>query len=322
MSKDMPGRLLRLLSLLQSRREWPGPELADRLGVSARAVRRDVDRLRGLGYPVEGTTGTAGGYRLVSGRDLPPLLLDDDEAVAIAVGLLTAADGTVAGIAESSVRALAKLERVLPARLRRRFDAVAGAVTPVARGGLPRVDPEVLAVLATACRDREMLAFAHRSRSGAVTSRRVEPYDLVSTHGLWYLLAYDPGREDWRIFRVDRITDPRPTGWRFTPRELPASGAAAHVSRSVAAAPYRHNAVATVREPAEAVRARLPNTMPGRIEPVDEHTCTVRLGSDSLDAIAAELAALGADFTLDGPPELLDRLRAVAGRLLRAAGDG
>ncbi|GAA3143986.1 YafY family protein [Planomonospora alba] len=322
MSKDMPGRMLRLLSLLQSRREWPGAELARRLGVSVRTVRRDVDRLRELGYPVEGTTGTAGGYRLASGRDLPPLLLDDDEAVAIAVGLLTAADGTVAGVAEASVRALAKLQRILPARLRRRFDAVADAVAPVPRAGLPRVDPEALAVLATACRDREMLAFGYRSRSGTATSRRVEPYALVSTHGLWYLLAYDPARRDWRVFRVDRITGPRPVGWRFTPREPPDPDARAYVSRTVAAAPYRHSARVTVRLPAEEVRARLPTTMPGKVEAVDAGTSVIRLGADSPHVIVRELAALGADFTLDGPPELRAHLRAAARRLLAAAGDG
>ena len=320
MSKDMPARLLRLLALLQNRREWPGPELAGRLAVSDRTVRRDVGRLRELGYSVEGTTGIAGGYRLVSGQDLPPLLLDDDEAVAIAVGLLTAADGTVTGMAESSLRALAKLQQVLPVRLHRRFAAVAGAITPVLRGGLPCVDPTTLAVIATTCRDQELLAFEHRSREGAATSRRVEPYNLVSTHGLWYLLAYDPDRADWRTFRVDRITDPRPTRWRFSPRELPAPDAGAYVSRTVAAAPYRHTARATVQAAAEAVLARLPTALPGRVEALDEHTCVVRFGADSLDRIALELVALGADFTLDGPPELLDHLRVVAERLLRPAG--
>jgi predicted DNA-binding transcriptional regulator YafY len=317
MSKDLPARLLRLLSLLQSRREWPGAELAERLGVTARTVRRDVERLRELGYSVRGTTGTAGGYRLASGLDLPPLLLDDDEAVAIAVGLLTAADGTVSGIAESSVRALAKLQQILPVRLRRQFAAVAGAITPVVRDDLPRIDPATLAVVATACRDRESLAFEHRSREGATTSRRVEPYSLVSTHGLWYLLAYDPGRADWRIFRVDRITDPRPTRWRFTPRELPSPDVTAYVARTVAATPYRYSARATVRASAEAVRARLPTLLPHRVEAVDEDTCVVRLGADAVDRIGLELVALGADFTLDGPPELLEHLRVLAERLLR-----
>lgn len=315
MSKDMPARMLRLLSLLQSRREWPGGELADRLGVSGRTVRRDVERLRELGYPVEGTTGTTGGYRLVSGQDLPPLLLDDDEAVAVAVSLLTAADGTVSGLADSALRALAKLQQILPVRLRPRFTAVAEAITPVTRGRQPRVDPATLVVIATACRDEELLAFEHRSRSGALTSRRVEPYSLVSTHGLWYLLAYDPDRRDWRTFRVDRIIEARPTRWGFTPRELPGD-ATAHVARAVAATPYRYTARATVRASAEEVFARLPALLPSRVEAVDGRTCVVGFGADSLNTIAVELVALGADFTLDGPPELLDHLREVARRLL------
>jgi len=313
----MPGRLLRLLSLLQSRREWQGAELAERLGVSDRTIRRDIERLRELGYPVHGTTGTAGGYRLESGRDLPPLLLDDEEAVAIAVGLLTAADGTVSGIAESSVRALAKLQRVLPARLRHRITAVAQSITQVPRRGLPRVDPMTLAVVATACRDREMLTFEHRSRAGVTTARTVEPYTLVSTHGLWYLLAYDPGRADWRVFRVDRLIEPRSAGWRFTPREVPGGDAAAYISRSVAATPYRYTARATVEMGAEEMRTRLPSFLPSRIEPVDDGTCVIRFGADDLNTIVTELVALDADFTLDGPPELLDRLRVTAERLLR-----
>ncbi|WP_066940812.1 helix-turn-helix transcriptional regulator [Microtetraspora fusca] len=325
MSNDLPARLLRLLSLLPSRREWPGPELAERLGVSDRTVRRDVGRLRELGYQVEGTTGTAGGYRLVSGRDLPPLLLDDDEAVAIAVGLLTAADGTVSGIAESSVRALAKLRQVLPVRLGGRVAALAEAISPVARAGLPRVDPMVLAAIASACRDRELLAFEHRSREGAVSRRRVEPYSVVSGHGLWYLLAYDPDREDWRTFRVDRIADLRSTGWRFTPREPPAPDVRAYLSRAVARTPYRYRARATVRASAEEVRARAPSILPRRIEAVDEHTCVVHLGADSPERIALDLVALGADFTLgetpEPPSELRRHLREVGERLLRAGGE-
>ncbi|WP_433411579.1 helix-turn-helix transcriptional regulator [Microtetraspora malaysiensis] len=323
MSTDLPARLLRLLSLLQSRREWPGPELAERLGVSDRTVRRDVGRLRELGYQVESTTGTAGGYRLVSGRDLP-LLLDDDEAVAIAAGLLTAADGTVTGIAESAVRALAKLRQVLPVRLSGRVAALAEAISPVARAGLPRVDPMALAAIASACRDRELLAFEHRSREGVVSRRRVEPYSLLSTHGLWYLLAYDPDREDWRTFRVDRIGDPRSTGWRFTPREF-VPDARAYLSQAVARTPYRYRARATVRASAEEVRVRAPSVLPGRIEAVDEHTCVVHLGADSPERIALDLVALDADFTLGGPPEppseLLRHLREVGERLLRAGGE-
>ncbi|RJL31371.1 helix-turn-helix transcriptional regulator [Bailinhaonella thermotolerans] len=320
MTKDLPGRLLRLLSLLQNRREWSGAELSERLGVSGRTVRRDVDRLRDLGYPVESTTGTAGGYRLASGRALPPLLLEDDEAVAVAVAvvLLTASGTSVADLAEPSARALAKLRHVLPVRLRARFDAIAETVTPVERAGLPRVDPEALGVLASAIRDREMVAFGHRSRAGTATSRRVEPYNLVSIHGLWYLLAYDPDRADWRVFRVDRISEPRPVRWRFTRR--PAPDPVAHVARTVALTPYRYRAVATVSAPAETVLARLPLPVRDRVEPIDTRTCRVRFGADSLNRIAAELVSLDADFTLEGPPELREHLDRVRERLRAPAG--
>lgn len=303
----MPARMLRLLSLLQGRRDWSGAELAERLGVTDRTVRRDVERLRELGYPVTGTTGTAGGYRLESGRDLPPLLLDDEEAVAVAVGLRTAAG--VGGIEESSTRALAKLHQVLPARLRRRVAAVGNAIEVMPVDG-PTSDPAALGVLATACRDHEEVAFTHRGRE-----RRVEPRSLVTAQRRWYLLAYDPSREDWRTFRVDRLVDPRATGRRFAPRPLP-DDPAHHVAASITRAPYRYTATARVAAPAEVVRTRLVVALPGKVEPVDEGTCRVRLGADTAGPIAAELALVEADYVLEDPsPGLVEALAAVAARL-------
>ena len=201
---DTPGRLLRLLSLLQLRRDWPGPELAARLEVDVRTVRRDIDRLRALGYPVSSTSGAAGGYRLEPGTDLPPLLLDDDEAVAVAVCLRTAAGGTVAGIEEAALRALAKLDRLLPTRLRGRAGALSAA-TVAMTGQRPVIDADDLAAIAAACRDHEVLRFDYRTNDGATSRRTVEPLRLVHTGRLWYLVAWDRDRGDWRTFRVDRI---------------------------------------------------------------------------------------------------------------------
>jgi predicted DNA-binding transcriptional regulator YafY len=318
MGANTPGRLLKLLSLLQSRREWPGGELAERLGVTGRTVRRDVDRLRELGYPIQGTTGIAGGYRLVSGRDLPPLLLDDDEAVAVAVSLRTAAGGSVAGIDESSVRALAKLEQVLPARLRERIAAVGASTVPVLPDDGPRADPASLATLAGACRDHEVVSFEYRSRYGRSTSRRVEPHGLVTWYGRWLLVAYDVDAAGWRTFRLDRLTRPAPTRRRFTPRPLPAPDLAEYVTRSIATAPYRYTARATIGAPASEVTSRVHGPIPGQVEALDERTCTVRLGADSLDLIAqavAGLATLGVPLSVEASPEVLGHLRSVARRL-------
>ncbi|SHF80147.1 helix-turn-helix transcriptional regulator [Streptoalloteichus hindustanus] len=318
----MPARMLRLLSLLQSRREWSGAELAARLGVTDRTVRRDVDRLRELGYPVDASPGTGGGYRLASGRDLPPLVLDDDEAVAVAAGLLTAAGGGLSGIRETSVRALAKLEQVLPTRLRQRVAAVTQATSSVVLWDGPRADPATLAVVAAACRDHEVLSFDYASRDGASTARRVEPHHVVTVHGRWYLIAHDPERADWRTFRVDRITAPAPTHRRFTPRPVPGGDPAAYLDRTLAAAPYRYDAEATVDAPAEVVLARMIASSPSRIEALGERRCRVRLGADSLEIVAqrvVSLLALGVEVTLDGPAEVLDHLDALGRRISQVA---
>src|SRR3982751_5729408 len=217
------ARMLRLLSLLQTHRYWPGSELADRLEVSPRTLRRDVDRLRDLGYPVDANRGVAGGYQWQAGAAVPPLLLDDDEAVAIAVGLRTAAAGAVAGFEETSVRALAKVIQLLPPRLRRRIDALREVTSPGVFGGGPVLDASVLTTIALACRGEERLRFEYAPRSSPSAARHVEPHRLVPLGRRWYLIAWDLDRADWRSFRVDRLSEPSATGARFRPREIPGS---------------------------------------------------------------------------------------------------
>jgi predicted DNA-binding transcriptional regulator YafY len=314
---ETSSRLLELLSLLQGRRDWPGAELADRLEVSQRTVRRDVERLRRLGYPVESLTGPAGGYRLRAGSALPPLVLDDEEAIAIAVGLRTAARASVTGIEETAVRALVKLEQVLPAHLRRRVGALSAATATLPATG-PTVDPQHLTVIAAACRDSERLRFGYRSRDGTQSRREVEPHSLVN-HGLrWYLVAWDRHREDWRTFRVDRLTRPASTGVRFRPRRLPAKDAAAYVARSISEAPNRFEARVTLHAPAAEVRSRVPARW-GAIEPIDDRTCEYRTGDDNLMWLALRIAMLGVDFEIHEPPELRAHLRALAQRLEAAS---
>jgi len=313
---ETSGRLLQLLSLLQTRRDWSGAELADRLGVSGRTIRRDVERLRELGYPVDSLTGPAGGYRLRAGTAMPPLLLDDEEAIAITVGLRTAARASVTGIEETAVRALVKLEQVLPAHLRRRVRALGSAMVSPPVGG-PTVDPQHLTVIAAACRDTERLRFAYRSRDGTESRREVEPQAVVNLGRRWYLLAWDPGREDWRTFRVDRLQRPASTGVRFAARPLPGRDAAAFVRESIVGAPNRFEARVTLRAPADETRTRLPAHW-GTIEPIDEGTCEYRTGDDDLGWLAIRVAMLGVDFEVHEPPELIEHLRALAARLERA----
>jgi len=315
---DTASRLLELLSLLQARRDWPGGELADRLEVSGRTIRRDVGRLRRLGYPVDSLPGPAGGYSLRAGKAMPPLLLDDEEAIAIGVGLRTAARASVTGIEESALRALVKLEQVLPSRLRPRLRALASVTAMPAPPG-PTVDPQCLTVLAAACRDRERVRFAYRSRDGAESRREAEPHWLVNLGRRWYLLAWDGNRDDWRSFRADRIVDPAPTAVRFEPRKLPASDPAAYVSESIAAAPTRYEARLTIHAPAAEIRDR-PFASWGRLEPIDERSCEFRTGDDDLGWLAVRVAMIGVDFDLHEPPELAARMREVAERLERATG--
>jgi predicted DNA-binding transcriptional regulator YafY len=310
------SRLLEVLSLLQGRRDWAGGELADRLQVSGRTIRRDVERLRELGYPVESLRGPAGGYRLRAGTAMPPLLLDDDEAIAIAVGLRTAARASVAGIEETAVRALVKLEQVLPAHLRRRVGALGSATTTLPVSG-PTVDPQHLTMIAAACRDSECLRFAYRSRDLTESRRLVEPHSLVNLGRRWYLVAWDRQREDWRSFRVDRLTKPASTGVRFVPRRLPARNAATYVERSITARPNRFEAVVTLHASAEEITRRVPARW-GAIEPIDERTCEYRTGDEDLGWLAMRIAMLGVDFEVREPPELVEHMRAMASRLGRA----
>ncbi|AEW98104.1 MULTISPECIES: helix-turn-helix transcriptional regulator [Streptomycetaceae] len=319
MTTDLPARMLRLLSLLQTRREWSGTELAERLGVTTRTIRRDIDRLRGLGYPVEGTTGHAGGYRLASGAAMPPLILDDEEAIATAVALRTAA-GHLTGMEETSLRALAKLERILPARLRAQVAALHQATDTIGwedRG--PRVDPAALTTLATACRDHETVTFDYTTRDGTAARRRADPHHLVASAGLWYLLAHDTGRDDWRVYRLDRITDPVPTRHRFTPRPVPGHDPADYVAQKIATAPARYRALATVHAPADTIRHRT-GALPARVQPLDDTTCTVDCSSDSLAHIAQALTALNADYALDADPDVTNYLHHTTERTRRALG--
>jgi len=314
---ETSSRLLELLSLLQARREWSGPELADRLEVGVRTVRRDMERLRRLGYPVSATRGVAGGYRLGAGAQLPPLLLDEEEAAAVAVGLRTAASGGIAGIEETAVRALGKLEQVLPKRLRRRVNALGQATVPYPVTG-PRVDPEALAAIATACRDCERLRFAYRSHDSTSTRRLVEPHRLVHTRRRWYLVAYDIDRRDWRTFRVDRIDKPT-ADRRFVPREPPAEDIAAYVARAVSSTRDRYQARVVLKAPIEAVEGRVPKAV-GTLEPIDDESCLLRTGSDWLGGLAVYVAEIGVDFEVVDPPEFVERVKLLAGRFSRATG--
>ncbi|SIM79466.1 helix-turn-helix transcriptional regulator [Micromonospora cremea] len=316
---DTPARLLNLLSLLQTPREWPGSELAARLGVSLRTVRRDVERLRELGYPVRATMGAIGGYRLVAGKAMPPLLLDDEEAVAIAVGLRTAAGHAVAGIEEASVRALAKLEQVLPSRLRHRVGALGAATEPLLTWGRPTVDPEQLTALAAAVTNREQLRFAYRRRDGAAGERLVEPYKLVSAGRRWYLVGYDNDRGDWRIFRVDRINGLRSTRARVAPRPLPAPDAAAFVTEKLLELTPVYRAVVTLHAPVERMTGPLGGASVD-LEPIDANSCRLRSHADTLDWLAWRLLTLGCDIEVHEPPELIAYLREIGARATRAAG--
>jgi predicted DNA-binding transcriptional regulator YafY len=313
---ETSARLLRLLSLLQTRRDWTSGELATRLGVTTRTIRNDVDRLRRLGYPVDARPGVAGGYRLGAGATLPPLLLDDEEAVAVAIGLRTAASGSIAGIEETSVRALAKLQQVLPSRLRHRVSAFQSHLLPMPSPG-PQVDPDVLTVIAGACRDHERLRFDYRAHSGAASRRFVEPYRLINDRRRWYLVAWDLDRDAWRTFRVDRIEPRTPTGPRFTPRALPPDReVAAQVARGVGEATWRYRARVIVHAPATRVQGRLP--IPIEVESLGEDRCAFEPGSDHPQMLALYLGMLDADFEIVDSPELVDALRKLAGRYQRA----
>jgi predicted DNA-binding transcriptional regulator YafY len=312
---DTSARLLRLLSLLQTHRDWTGPALAERLGVSARTVRRDVDRLRELGYPVHATQGTAG-YRLGAGTRLPPLLLDDEEAVAVAVSLASAAGGTVEGIEETALRALAKLEQVLPSRLRHRVAAV-GRATVRVDAPAPTVEAATLLHIAETTRRRERLRFDYRAADGASSLREVEPQALVSWGRRWYLVAWDVGRDDWRSFRVDRLAPKQVTGPAFPPRDPPEGDVTRYLERQLAVRTWPSQAVVTLHVPAEAVADRLWLGM-GSLEAIDERTCRLQVGAESPDNLAWLISSIGVEFTITDPPEVVAAMAALAGRCARS----
>jgi predicted DNA-binding transcriptional regulator YafY len=314
------ARLLSLLSLLQARRAWPGGELQQRLEVSARTVRRDVERLRELGYPISSTSGPAGGYALRAGTAMPPLLLDDEEAIAIAIALRTAARSAVTGIEETALRALVKLEQVLPEQLRRRVQALGGATSAPAPPGGPTVAAGVLTVLAAACRDGGRVRFAYRARDGERSRRSVEPRALVTLGRRWYLVAWDPSRDAWRTFRVDRVERPQPDGHGAPPRAIPGGDPAAFVRRSITKLTYRYAATVTYRAPAGEVRARLASGW-GEVRELDEGSCSYRTSDDDLEWLAVRIGMAGADFAVDGPPELLAALARLGRRFAAAAGE-
>ncbi|HEY7605334.1 MAG TPA: YafY family protein [Actinomycetes bacterium] len=313
---DTSERLLKLLSLLQTRSDWTGSELAERLQVSGRTVRNDVERLRRLGYPVHASPGVGGGYRLGAGAALPPLLLDDEEAVAVAVGLRTAAGGAVAGIEETSLRALVKLEQVLPSRLRHRVNALHSAMAAVQTGG-PTVDAEVLTAIAAAIRDRQRLRFDYRHHDGSASVRDVEPHRMVSWGRRWYLVAYDADRRDWRTFRVDRLRPRTPAGPRFTPRRVPGGDVTAYVERSVGQATWGYRARVLLHAPASSLAGRLPPAV--ELEPVDDRTCIATAGADDPAVLALYLGLLDVDFDILDAPELAEALARLAARYARAS---
>ena len=311
------GRMLRLLSLLQTHRYWPGSELADRLEVSPRTLRRDVDRLRELGYPVDASRGVAGGYQLQAGAAMPPLLLDDEEAVAIAVGLRSAAAGAVAGFEETSVRALAKVIQLLPPRLRRRIDALQAVTAPGVFGGGPVLDAVTLTTVAMACRGEERLRFEYRPRDGEPMRRHVEPHRLVSLGRRWYLVAWDLDRGDWRNFRLDRLTAPAATGARFRPRDLPGGDPVEWLRSRLATVPNRYDVSVVIATDAATVRAFVGHW--GSVEELAADRCRLRMGADDLGWPIMVLGVLAVPFTVESPEELRDRARATGEALVRHA---
>jgi len=280
-----------------------------------RTVRRDIQKLRDLGYPVHTIPGAAG-YRLGAGTKLPPLLLDDEEAVAIAIGLRTAAGGSITGIEETSLRALAKLEQVLPSRVRHRVHML-HSVTVTVPVTSPTVDPDVLTAVAAACRRRERLRFDYRNHDGTDSIRDTEPHRLIHTGRRWYLVGWDTDRRDWRTYRADRIHPRIPTGPRSTPRPAPDIDLAGYLGHGISTAPYRHRARITLYTPAQTAAERIPPTV-GVIEAIDPHTCLLHTGSNTLDEIAIYVALFGFRFQIHEPPELIAHIRDLATRLTDA----
>lgn len=313
-------RVLRLLALLQRRPSWTAADLAAELGVTDRSVRRDVERLRAVGYPVHATAGVGGGYRLGAGTRLPPLLLDDEEAIATAVSLRLASGGTVAGAGEAALRALAKLDQVMPPRLRAEVRAVQGATETLA-GPAAEIDADLLMIFARACRDAVRVRFTYSGRDGgAARERTVEPVRMVTTGRRWYLMAWDVDRDDWRTFRLDRMRDAVPTTWRFRPREHP--DPVAYVRRSVTESPYPHVARVRLHARADLVRDMVPLLIGSVEDDERDGWCVLVVGAESLDVTAARVAALGFEAEVLEPPELREAAARLARRLTSMAEDG
>ena len=311
-------RLLRLLALLQTRRHWLGSELAERLEVHPRTLRRDVDRLRQLGYPVHASSGVAGGYAFRPGQALPPLMLEDDEALAVSIALRTATAGAVDGIEEPALRALVKLEQAMPARLRQQLDALRSAILPLDRAG-PVVDAALLATLASACREQLRLEFLYADGRGQTAQRSVEPQGLAHTGHRWYLVAWDRVRSDWRTFRIDRIASPPVVGGHFAPRPGPDGGdLKAYVSRSLAVAPFSAQARIVLHAPLADMARRIPASA-GVLTVVDDARCLLECGAHALDTLVYWLLVLDVEVEVLAPEALKERLRAVGARAARWA---
>lgn len=315
MPNDPTGRALQLLSLLQTHRFWRADELAERLEITQRTVRRDVDRLRGLGYPVDSTTGKYGGYRLEIGAHLPPLILDDEEAVAVAVGLRQAAEAAVVGMEEASLRALTKIEPLLPARLRRRVSALHSSVTSLRRTDDEAIDPEALSVLATACRDREMVRFDYRRRDGEGSCRLVEPHRLVTVGRRWYLVGWDEERDDWRLFRLDRLRQTRAIGRHFVSRAIPGGDAAAFVANSLDPM-SRPEATVLVRATVAEIGGHL-RWIDHTVLDDGADRCRLLVRAADPGRLTLDIArlALAAPVTVVEPAEIVDRIDSLARNL-------
>lgn len=316
-------RLLSLLSLLQIRRDWSGELLADRLEVSPRTVRRDIDRLRELGYPIRTTKGPDGGYRLDAGTQMPPLLFDDDQTVALAIAL-RGAPLTGAGIDDAATRALATLRQVMPARLRTRLDSLEMLVVPPPTDGDPPPETQTLLAINAAIRNHEELRFDYLSTKAETnaTSRRIHPHHLIAKGGRWYVVAWVPEREGWRIYRVDRMTPRIPTGPRFAPREVPGGDPASYLEARFKGSDgintWPCQAEVILDRPAHEI---IPYARDGVVEALDSSRSRVRLGAWSWAGLAATLAQWDADIEVVSPAELMAAFADLADRAQRAAGD-
>lgn len=318
MQRNPTGRALQLLTLLQTHRQWGAAALAGRLEVTERTVRRDIDRLRDLGYPIDATRGRHGGYRLTAGARVPPLVFNDDEAVAVAVGLRAAAGAAISGMEDTSLQALAKVEQVLPHRLRRRVSALNASVMALRRAPPDDeiVDPDALSVLASACRDHEAVRFHYGDRDGTESRRLVEPHQLVTAGHRWYLVAWDCHRNDWRTFRLDRLRDAKRAGRPFAPHDIPGGDGAAYLAASLSSLHHELDALVVVLAPYEHVAATSRWFDHTAIDTSDD-SCTIRIRADTLDSLVMAIVrlALVAGVHVLEPDAVATEVEALIGRL-------